>query len=70
MAAQTAKSGMRCVLCHQHTLVSDTRLNKDGTLRRRRRCQKCGYRFTTQEAPVGKGYLPGPRAGSKKKPPE
>ena len=42
---------MRCSKClHQDTKVYDTRISQQGkTVRRRRECPKCGYRFTTLE---------------------
>lgn len=42
---------MDCPKCkYYNTLVVDTRNNKDYTvIRRRRECQKCGYKFTTYE---------------------
>ncbi len=42
---------MNCPVCgHQDTRVVDTRLSPDGTtVRRRRECDACGYRFSTFE---------------------
>jgi transcriptional repressor NrdR len=42
---------MKCPFCNAHdTQVTDTRLNDDGDIvRRRRRCQSCDKRFTTYE---------------------
>jgi len=42
---------MRCPRCKEpETRVIDSRIIEDGfTIRRRRECQKCGYRFTTYE---------------------
>jgi transcriptional repressor NrdR len=42
---------MHCPVCsHEDTKVIDTRLASDGTsIRRRRECDKCGYRFSTNE---------------------
>jgi len=42
---------MRCPKCHhQETKVTDSRdTNDDKEIRRRRECEKCGYRFTTFE---------------------
>lgn len=42
---------MHCPVCsHEDTKVIDTRLVSDGTsIRRRRECDKCGYRFSTNE---------------------
>lgn len=42
---------MRCVKCHSlEDKVIDSRLAKDGfSIRRRRECLECGYRFTTYE---------------------
>jgi len=40
---------MPCPHCKGKTKVFDTRLNPDNNVRRRRRCMKCGYRFSTIE---------------------
>lgn len=42
---------MRCPICnHADTKVVDSRLSVDGdAIRRRRECEKCGYRFSTNE---------------------
>ncbi|OAG28238.1 transcriptional regulator NrdR [Thermodesulfatator autotrophicus] len=42
---------MKCPSCeHMETKVVDSRMSKDGaTIRRRRECLACGYRFTTYE---------------------
>ncbi len=42
---------MRCLKCHSlDTKVIDSRLTMDGfAVRRRRECQKCGFRFSTLE---------------------
>ncbi len=42
---------MHCPVCNsQDTRVVDTRLSPDGTsIRRRRQCDACGYRFSTLE---------------------
>lgn len=42
---------MRCLACHHlDTKVTDTRPAGDGlAVRRRRECQKCGFRFSTYE---------------------
>lgn len=42
---------MLCLACHHHdTKVTDSRLAGDGlAVRRRRVCQKCGFRFSTYE---------------------
>ncbi len=42
---------MRCPVCnHLDTKVIDSRLSTDGdAIRRRRECQKCEYRFSTNE---------------------
>ena len=42
---------MRCFKCKSDTVVKDSR-PKDGTIRRRRRCLKCGNRFSTIEVLV------------------
>lgn len=41
---------MTCTECGQRTTVTETRVRKDGSLRRRRKCPDCGYRFTTIES--------------------
>jgi transcriptional repressor NrdR len=42
---------MHCPVCnHPESRVVDTRVSPDGTsIRRRRECDKCGYRFSTNE---------------------
>lgn len=42
---------MKCPVClTQDTKVNDSRLIDDGfSIRRRRECQKCGFRFSTEE---------------------
>jgi len=42
---------MRCPVClTQDTKVNDSRLTEEGFIvKRRRRCQKCGFRFSTYE---------------------
>jgi len=42
---------MRCPIClTQDTKVNDSRIAEDGfTIKRRRECQKCGFRFSTYE---------------------
>lgn len=42
---------MNCLICsHKDTKVIDSRLSTDGLLiRRRRECEKCGFRFSTTE---------------------
>lgn len=42
---------MYCTVCnHKATKVVDSRVSSDGTsIRRRRECEKCGYRFSTIE---------------------
>jgi transcriptional repressor NrdR len=42
---------MRCPVCnYKETKVNDSRVNADGsTVRRRRECAKCGFRFSTME---------------------
>ncbi len=42
--------GMRCPFCsHSDDRVLDTRIQKDGSIRRRRECLECKARFTTVE---------------------
>lgn len=42
---------MRCAICnHQDTKVIDSRISSDGvSVRRRRECEKCEFRFSTLE---------------------
>lgn len=42
---------MRCAVCsHKDTRVVDSRVASDGaSVRRRRECEKCGFRFSTNE---------------------
>ncbi len=42
---------MRCPVCnHDDTKVVDSRISTDGaSIRRRRECEKCGFRFSTLE---------------------
>jgi transcriptional repressor NrdR len=42
---------MRCAVCnHKDTRVVDSRVAPDGaSVRRRRECEKCGFRFSTNE---------------------
>ena len=41
---------MLCPLCHEDTKVIDSRNTSDGlSIRRRRECQKCSFRFSTYE---------------------
>ncbi len=41
---------MYCPKCSKKTKVVDSRLQSDQVVRRRRKCRKCGYRFTTWES--------------------
>lgn len=44
---------MKCPFCHsQNDRVLDTRVQKDGSIRRRRECLNCRARFTTAETLV------------------
>lgn len=44
---------MKCPFCHiQNDRVLDTRVQKDGSIRRRRECLSCKARFTTLETLV------------------
>lgn len=38
-----------CPLCSGDTVVVETRTRRDGTIRRRRTCLKCGVTFPTIE---------------------
>lgn len=42
---------MHCPVCnHEDTKVIDSRISSEGaTIRRRRECEECGYRFSTNE---------------------
>lgn len=41
---------MRCLYCKKESKVLDSRLSNDGfSIRRRRECLKCGFRFSTVE---------------------
>jgi hypothetical protein len=45
--------GLTCQACGDTSEVIDSRLSVDGdSIRRRRRCKACNYRFTTLEARV------------------
>lgn len=50
---------MQCPKCTSpDTKVLDTRIGKDSlTIRRRRQCQNCGYRFTTIEEVLREGVI-------------
>jgi transcriptional repressor NrdR len=54
-AKQELDDRMRCPRCEQTgTRVIDSRdLDNGGTIRRRRECETCAYRFTTYERPEG-----------------
>lgn len=41
---------MNCPECDGSTTVMETRIKKDGSIRRRRKCLECGNRFTTIES--------------------
>jgi transcriptional repressor NrdR len=43
---------VKCPQCGSPSRVVDSRSSKHSGIRRRRKCDKCGYRFTTAEAPV------------------
>lgn len=42
----------RCIKCGSDSTVIDSRQN-DKAIRRRRKCQGCGFRWTTLEVPEG-----------------
>ena len=44
---------MKCPKCLGDAHTIDSRIRSDGSIRRRRKCAQCGYRFTTTEAIVG-----------------
>ena len=47
------KGSMKCLLCPGGTHVLDSRYTKGlEAQRRRRKCDRCGHRFTTYELPV------------------
>ena len=58
---------MQCPKCsHPDTKVLDTRLGKDGlSIRRRRQCLSCGYRFTTVEEVLREGLVVVKRDGGR-----
>jgi len=58
---------MRCPRCtEQSTRVIDSRdLEAGSTIRRRRECEACGYRFTTYERPEGARLIVAKRDGSR-----
>ncbi len=58
---------MQCPKCsHVDTKVLDTRLGKDNlSIRRRRQCLSCGYRFSTVEAVLREGLVVVKRDGSR-----
>jgi hypothetical protein len=54
---------LQCTKCSSDTIVKDSRLHDNNTIRRRRACIACGYRFSTSEElfipmPLKKGPLP------------
>ena len=53
-------TGVICPKCrHNYSICTDSRPNANGTRRRRRRkCKKCAYKFSTLEVVVGEGTLP------------
>ena len=58
--ATTISSGfMRCPKCGcQEDKVIDSRASREGaTIRRRRKCEKCGHRFTTYEEVEHEGLM-------------
>ena len=64
---------MRCIYCNGHTAVVDKRTSMDNVTRRRRKCLKCGTRFTTKEVlledcPTVKGPKPKPQVVKVAKP--
>lgn len=58
---------MQCPKCsHADTKVLDTRLGKNNlTIRRRRQCLGCGYRFTTIEEILREGLVVIKRSGAR-----
>ncbi|MFC5509335.1 hypothetical protein [Bosea massiliensis] len=48
---------MRCDRCGAETIVLDTRITSVNTIRRRRQCGGCGFRFTTHESTVNQAKL-------------
>ncbi len=56
---------MNCPRCRERdSRVIDSRISKDGlSIRRRRECQKCGYRFTTVEEILREGLTVRKRDG-------
>lgn len=49
---------MMCPNCDfYHTYIIDTRTTDGYTIKRRRKCPDCGYRFTTVEHMIQMGFL-------------
>lgn len=40
---------MQCIKCSSETVVKDSRLHKNNSIRRRRACIACDHRFSTSE---------------------
>jgi len=60
---------MICPKCkHQDTSVVDSRETEEGKeIRRRRECDKCGYRFTTYEVPEKASFIVIKKDGSRER---
>jgi len=43
---------MKCPKCQSNTIVTDSRYSQDNSIRRRRECEECSFRFTTYERDV------------------
>ena len=53
---------MNCPQCQNKADVIDTRTNKGGSVKRRRRCQSCHFRFSTIEVLANAGVVePAPK---------
>jgi len=48
---------MKCSKGHENMSVIDTRPSGFNDIRRRRKCEKCGERFTTYERKIGKASM-------------
>lgn len=49
MSGRSRRATCRCQSCGEQTVVTDSRVARDGSIRRRYACVGCGVRFTTYE---------------------
>lgn len=54
-----------CPVCNSATGVIDSRPSLDNTVRRRRRCSRCGFRFSTAERIISEDARQSLAAGRK-----